>query len=118
MDITQIVTDINSLLPQLNDFITQFHNLINQQGVSVITDTGGNMSIDVPQSMPDSVATNLSTRLGVIDRLIGTRSQELSDLFQKGLEIEKNLKIEDPNYTSQLTEKIAEFKRLNNSYKY
>ena len=118
MDILQIVTEINSLLPQLSDFINQFHNLVNQSGVSVVTDSAGNLSIDVPQNMPDSEANRLSTRIGIIDRLITTRGQELNDLFQKGFQVENKIKVENPNYTSQLTERIAEFKRLNNSYKH
>ena len=118
MDISQIVTEINSLLPQLNDFINQFNNLVTQSGINVITDSAGNMSIDVPKNMPDSVATNISTRVGIIDRLINTRGQEINDLFQKGIQIENNIKIENPNYTSQLTNKILEFKRLNSIYKH
>ena len=118
MDMFQILTEINSLLPQLSDFVNQFNNLVITSKISVITDSTGNMSIDVPQDMSDSVANNLSTRIGVIDRLITTRGQEINDLFQKGLEIENNIKKDNPNYTSQLTEKIAEFKRLNSSYKH
>jgi len=118
MDITQIIVEINSLLPQLSDFIDQFHNVVSQSKINVITDSAGNLSIDVPKDMPDKDATKISTRLGIIDRLITTRGQELNDLFQKGLETEKQIKIENPNYTSQLIEKIEEFKKLNNSYKH
>lgn len=118
MDIFQIVTEINVLLPQLSDFINQFNNLVTQSGINVITDSAGNMSIDIPQNMSDSVATNVSTRIGIIDRLITTRGQELNDLFQKGLQVENNIKVENPNYTSQLTDKIIEFKRLNSIYKH
>jgi hypothetical protein len=118
MDISQIVTEINVLLPQLSDFINQFNNLVIQTGINVITDSAGNMDIDVPKNMSDSAATKISTRIGIIDRLIITRGQEINDLFQKGLEIEKNIKIEKPNYTSELTDKITEFKRLNSIYKH
>ena len=118
MDIFQIVTEINTLLPQLSDFINQFNSLVNQSGISVITDSVGNMTLDVPQNMPDSVANNLNTRIGIIDRLITTRGQEINDLLQKGLNVENNIKAHNPNYTSQLTEKIAEFRRLNASYKH
>jgi hypothetical protein len=118
MDISQIITDINSLLPQLSSFISQFNNLVVESGINVITDSAGNMSIDIPNSMPESQVTNVTTRISIIDRLITTRGQELNDLFQKGLQIENNLKTENSNYTSQLTEKIAEFKKLNESYKH
>ena len=118
IDISQIIIEINTLLPQLSDFINQFHNLVSQSNINVITDSAGNLSIDVPSDMPDKEATKISTRLGIIDRLITTRGQELNDLFQKGLETEKHIKIENPNYTSQLIQKIEEFKKLNDSYKH
>jgi hypothetical protein len=116
IDLPEIITEINTLLPQLSSFIEQFNNLVNQSGISVITDSTGNMSIDVPNSMPESTASNVSTRIGIIDRLITTRGQELNDLFQKGLDIESNMKKENPQYQSQLIDKIESFKKLNKSY--
>lgn len=118
INITEILSEINVILPQLADFINQFNNIVNQSGINVVTDSAGNMEIDVPQNMSDSAANNVSTRIGIIDRLITTRGQEINDLFQKGMQIEKTLKSDNPNYVSQLTEKIEEFKRLNAMYKH
>lgn len=118
MDISEIVTELNTLLPQLANFINQFNTTVSQSGISVVTDSMGSMSIDVPQNMPDHVANNISTRIGIIDRLITTRGQEINDLFQKGVHLENKLKMENSNYVSQLTDKIEEFKRLNSSYKH
>jgi hypothetical protein len=118
MDISEIVTELNTLLPQLANFIDQFNTTVSQSGISVVTDSMGSMSIDVPQNMPDHVANNISTRIGIIDRLITTRGQEINDLFQKGVHLENKLKMENSNYVSQLTDKIEEFKRLNSSYKH
>ena len=118
LDITDIITQINTLLPQLNDFITQFNSLVVKSGVNVITDSAGNMSIDVPQSMSDLEANDIGKRISIIDRLITTHGSSINDLFKKGLSMEDKLKIDNPNYTSQLTEKILEFKRLNASYKH
>ena len=117
-DMSEIITQINSLLPQLDGFINQFNTTVSQSGINVVTDSVGNMNIDVPQNMPDSVAKNISTRIGIIDRLITTRGQEINDLIQKGIDIENNLKMENPNYKSQLNDKVAEFKRLNSLYKH
>lgn len=114
--ITEIVSQISYLLPQLSDFIDQFNTTVRQANVNVISDAAGNMSVDVPVKMPEADANKISTRLGIIDRLITTRGQELNELFQKGLSIEKNLKAENSSYVSQLTDKILEFKRLNASY--
>jgi hypothetical protein len=118
LDILNIITDLNSLLPQLADFINQFNNVVNQSGINVITDITGNMSIDVPRDMPDSVAKNITNRIGIIDRLITTRGQEINELLQKGLNVENKLKMENPEYVSQLSEKIAEFRRLNALYRH
>ena len=114
----QIITEINSLMPQLTDFINQFNNVVTTSGINVVTDSTGNMSIDVPYSMPDSDANKVSTRLGIIDRLITTRGQEINDLIQKGIQLENKLKEQSPEYTSQLAEKIKEFKKLNSQYKH
>nr|QDG01209.1 hypothetical protein [Scytalidium sp.] len=118
MNISNIVTEVNTLLPQLADFISQFNNLITQTGINVITDSSGNMSIDVPNSMPESEVNRLTTRIGIIDRLITNHGTSLNDLFQKGLSIENKLKTDNPNYVSQLSEQITEFKKLNASYKH
>lgn len=116
--ISEIVTEINTLLPQLANFINQFNTTVSQSGINVVTDSVGNMSIDVPQNMPDDVANKISTRIGIIDRLITTRGQEINDLLQKGTHLENKLKMENSNYVSQLTDKIQEFKRLNSLYKH
>ncbi len=118
VDIGNIVNEVNSILPQFADFIGQFNNLISQTGINVITDSAGNMSIDVPNNMPESEANKLSTRIGIIDRLITNHDTTLNDLFKKGLNLENKLKTDNPNYVSQLSEQISEYKRLNASYKH
>ncbi len=42
----------------------------------------------------------------------------INDLFNKGLNIEKSLKIKDPTYSGKLLDEIAKFKALNGSYKH
>ena len=117
-DLSSIITELNALLPQFSDFIDQFNNVVNQTGINVITDSAGNMSIDVPKNMTDSVANSTSTRIGILDRLISTRGQEISDLIQKGSELENKLKFENSNYISQLSDKISEYNRLKSTYKH
>jgi hypothetical protein len=114
----EIVSEVDKLLPQLADFISQFNNTVSQSNVIVITDTEGNMDIDVPVNMSDYEAQNVSNRLGIIDRLITTRGQQINDLFQRGISLENKIKIENPNHVSYLTDKIEEFKKLNDSYKH
>jgi hypothetical protein len=118
LDISSVVTEINSLLPQLAGFIDQFNNIVIQSGLNVITDWGGSLSIDVPHDMSDTEAHNISKRIGIIDRLIAAHGNSLDDLFQKGLNIEKNIKANNPKYVSELSNQLAEFKKLKASYKH
>jgi hypothetical protein len=104
------------MLPQLVNFIEQFNDVVKEYHVNVITDSAGNMSVDVPVNMPPKQVNYVSMRLGIIDTLINSHGSSINDLFQKGLSIENKLKLSDPNYSSLLTEKIAEFKALNASY--
>jgi NADH-ubiquinone oxidoreductase chain 3 len=115
-DIHEILIEINSLLPQLANFINQFNTTVSQSGINVVTDITGNMSIDVPKTMSDEVANKLSSKVGIIDRLITTRGQDINDLIQKGLTLESKLRITDPNYVSQIADRVQEFQRLNSTY--
>ena len=116
MDISEIILEINTLLPQLAKFINQFNTTVNQSEINVITDSMGNLSISVPEGMPDNVIKNLSNRVFIIDRLITTRGDEINVLLQKGIHLENNLKAENSNYVSQLISKTEEFKKLTSSY--
>jgi hypothetical protein len=118
MSLSEIITDLNTLLPQLADFINQFDKTVSQNGINVMTDSLGNMSIDVPQNISNDSANQISTRIGIIDRLITTRGQEINSLLQKGIVLENKLKSDNPDYVPQLLEKIQEFKRLNCSYRH
>jgi hypothetical protein len=106
------------MLPQLADFIAQFNNVLQQFNVNVVSDSVGNMSVDVPADMSDDLSDHVSKKLGIIDKLINTHGSSINDLFQKGFKIESNLKKADPNYSSVLTDKVSEFKLLNASYKH
>jgi len=113
LSLPEILSEINTLLPQLSNFINQFNNTVNESGITVVTDSIGNLSIDVPQNMSDSAASKVSTRIGIIDRLITTRGQEINDLFQKGTILDNKLRMENPNHVSELAPKIEQFKKLN-----
>jgi NADH-ubiquinone oxidoreductase chain 3 len=111
-----LITQLDSHMIQLTDFISQFNTTITTLGINVITDATGNLSIEVPLSMSDTDASTTSKRIGILDRLINTRSESITDLLQKGKGLEDSIKLTDPNYKSQLAEKILEFKKINDSY--
>jgi hypothetical protein len=117
-DLSETVNSINQLMPQLTDFIAQFHSVVLENNIGIISDVNGNMSMDVPSTMSDSEGERLSQRIGIIDRVITTRGQEIDVLIQKGMAIEKKIKMSDPNFTSKILPKIQEFNRLNASYKH
>ena len=106
------------MLPVLQSFLEKFSNVVVENNINVITDSMGNMSIDVPSSMSEAKYTEVSQRIGIIDRIITTKGTEINDLFQKGKIIEDALKLEDSKYVSQLSKQIQIFKELNNSYKH
>ena len=118
MELDSVIFEITRLLPQLSEFIGNFNNLVSSSGVIVISDSAGNMSVDIPDSMSNIDASNVTKRLGIIDRLINTHGTSINDLFKKGLDIERQIKLSDQNYTSRLTQHIQEFKQLNASYKH
>jgi len=117
-ELDNIILEVNRMLPQLVGFIEQFNNIVSQHGINVVTDAQGNMSMDVPASMSETSYMNISNRLGIVDRLINNQGTSINDLIQKGLSIEQEIKQSDHNYTSQLSDQIEKFKKLNASYKH
>jgi len=117
-ELVTIIDEINRLLPQLAGFITQFNQVVINTGVNVITDGTGNLSMDAPGDMSKLEMDRVSTKVGIIDRLINNSGNTINDLFQKGFYIEESLKRSDPSYNSQLVEQVQKFKELNGSYKH
>lgn len=118
LDLTSILSEVDTLLPQLSNFVVQFNNLVIETGINVVTDSSGNMSIDVPNTMASVDASNVSKKIGIIDRLISNHTSNIDSLLKKGLSIEDKLKMDNPNYNSQLMDKVNELKRLKSSYKH
>jgi hypothetical protein len=118
LDLPSIVSELNILIPQFGDFVNQFNNLVIQTNINVITDSAGNMEIDVPQNISDDEANIHSKRFNILDRLITNHSNNINGLLQKGIELENDIKSNNSEYVSVLTKKIEEFEKLNNSYKH
>jgi len=116
--LNSIITELTSLIPQLSGFINQFNEIAIANNIAVITDSVGNMSIEVPDDMPDGTAQTLSKRIGVVDRLINDRGATISDLFKKGYDLESNIRSGNSKYVSQLDGKLSIFRELNKSYKH
>lgn len=116
--LNNVLFNIDSLMPQLSLFINQFNEVVNTNDINVITDTAGNMSIDVLKDMSEETSNKIVTRVGIIDRLINERFSNLDELFKQGFEIEKNIKNDNVQYVSQIAEKAKAFKEIKQSYKH
>jgi hypothetical protein len=115
LELSDIISQTDLLLPQLSKFIDQFNILINSNNINVITDGIGNLSIDAPINMPDEQAQDISRRIGILDRLITTRSQEIHNLLQEGLNIKNSTKNSEH---SVILEKLSEYNKLKDSYRH
>ena len=113
-----IVDQIDALIPQFAGFIDQFNTLVIQKNINVISDSCGNMSIDVPHNMPSKESDNVSKRITIIDSLIESHNITITDLFERGFNIENKLKSDNGNHISELVNKKAEFNKLRNSYQH
>lgn len=102
VELQPIVDEIARLLPQLSNFISQFHSLVQGTDVNVVTDTTGNLSVDVSSSMPSEVSEKIVSKISVIDRLITSHNESLHSLFQKGFEKQKETNV-DPKLSSELS---------------
>jgi hypothetical protein len=117
-ELTELIAKVDNLLPQLAEFIAQFQTTITNTGlkINVIIDASGSLSLDVPQSMPDAEAEQLSKKISIIDRLINTRSNEIENLLQEGFKLRDNLKEDNLEINSKILQQANEFKRLKNSF--
>ena len=118
LEIMEVIGQLDSLIPQFAGFIDQFNTLVIQKSLNVVSDSSGNMAIDVSYDMSNKEVDNISKRISIIDRLIDSHNTSIKDLLEKGFNLENKLKAENPNYLSELTSKKTEFNKLKNSYQH
>lgn len=117
-DLTSIILTIGSHMSELTTFINKFDTTVIENGINVITDSKGNLSIDVPSTMSEDVANKVATRINIIDSLITKRQSDIGDLIQKGLALQNKINLVDPSYKSEILNQITEFEKLKSSYKH
>lgn len=117
-EMIEVVGQLDTLIPQFAGFIDQFNTLVIQKSLNVISDSSGNMAVDVPYDMSNKEADNISKRISIIDRLIDSHHTSIKGLFEKGFNLENKLKAENPNYISELLNKKTEFNKLKSSYQH
>jgi len=116
LELDALIASLDHLIPQLNDFVHQINNLQIQHDVKLVSNLAGDLQLDVPINMSQSVEKFLETKLGILDRLRNTHGQSISELLDKGRFLEQQLKLENPRYTTRLSGQIAEFARLNGAF--
>jgi len=112
-----IISDINYWLPALEGLIEQFHTLVANSDINVITEANGDMSIEVPADMPKEEANYLRKRVGVIDRLINTKGSDIHTLFEQAEAEQTKLKALNTKDIPQISKQMQAFIDLNKSYK-
>ena len=118
LDLLPILTDLTKLVPQFGNFVEQFNTLINENSINVITDTKGNLFIDVPGTMTESKSNEITNKVNILDRLIRTQKESIGDLFLKGSLIENKFKSENPDYKPQLEDLRKSYIVFRDSYKH
>ena len=98
----QITTDLDRLFSQLNLFISQFHNFINQSNINVITDAQGQLSIDVLDTVDDSTSEQYANRINVFDRLVRNHMESAETMLDRMSDLEGQISGLDPNYVSRV----------------
>lgn len=116
--LSTIILSIGSHMAELTTFIHKFDTTVVENGINVVTDSSGNLSIDAPSSMTDEVANKVATKINIIDSLINKRQSDISDLIQKGLALHDKINSVDPSHKSKILNLITEFEKLKSSYKH
>jgi len=118
LELNNILTNVDQLLPQFGNFILQFNTIVIENTINVINEADGSLTIEVPKEMPDSVSQTLSQKIRILDRLVMTRTGEIDSLLQKGLVIEDQIKEQNPEFISKIIPKITKFQEVAAKYPY
>ena len=117
-ELTSIIFAVSEAMPRLAGFINQFDTTVVQQSINVISDSEGNMSIEVPSAMSEAVADEVKLRIQTLDRLINTQGSTIKDLLNKGLGLQNKINMLDPSYKSEIFKQVTEFNKLNSLFKH
>ena len=104
IELQDIFQELNRMLSQLSGFINQFHNFIRETGINVITDAQGTLSIDIQESITESVAQQHVIRINTLDSLISNRIDAIENLIERASDLEGQIMESDNDYVSQLSQ--------------
>src|SRR5258708_20260079 len=78
-----VLSEIKQLLPLFAQYIHQFNHTLAEHSIYVVSDSAGNLSIDVSNDMPKKEIQALTKRIGVLDNIITKHNENLIELFIK-----------------------------------
>mgnify|MGYP000958506255 FL=1 len=110
----ELFQELNNLVPEITNYINQFHSLVTESNINVVTDAHGNLSLDAPSNVSDEHCEYVSKKVGILDRIINTKFDEADKLIEQGNAMEKEIKSSNKN--SQIQTKLSELKELKNRY--
>ena len=111
-----IIMELSRLVPQLDTFISQFHNFVNESSINVVTDSEGALGVDVLESVPYSTARSCANRINVFDSLIHDRVHTIEQLIDRASDLERQIMQSDNNYVTQLSDYRTRLTQLIRSY--
>ncbi|CZT13998.1 uncharacterized protein RAG0_17778 [Rhynchosporium agropyri] len=112
-ELLDIISQIDYILPQLSKFIEEFNTVVSDNDINVIKDVHG----DVPSEMSNEISKNLSKRIGILDRLINTKSSDIHTLFQQAQAEQTRLEALNTKDIPQISKQMQTILDLNVSFK-
>lgn len=116
--LSTILDESNRLLSQLDNFINRFNTFIVDNNINIITDSQGNMSMDIPSNLDDSTAFSYTNRVHTLDNLIRNHVNRLEQLVLRGNNLENDILYVDSSYNKQFKYISDRLIYLKNSYKH
>ena len=100
-ELSPLIDESNRLLAQLEGFINRFNSFVLTNNINVITDTQGNMEIEVSNGVDDNQASLYSNTIHTLDNLIRNHINTIEQLVTRGNQIENNILNIDNSYNRQ-----------------
>lgn len=113
-----VLDESNRLLSQLDNFINRFNSFIVDNNINIITDSQGNMSMDISSNLDNSTAVSYTNRVHTLDNLIRNHVNSLEQLVLRGNSLENDISYIDSNYSKQFKYISDRLIYLKNSYKH
>ena len=110
----EFLQELNNLVPEISNFINQFHAFVIESDVNVVTDAQGNLTLDAPSNITQERSDYVSKKVCILDRIINTKFDEADKLIEQGSAMEKEIK--SSNHNSQIQAKLNELKELKKRY--